>query len=398
MNFFENQQSVSYLPTALLISSDFPPLSGGIANYLHHISRLFGPQMTVLSSRMANSQAFDRRQPYQVVRAPVDAASAWQRKILLGPAWLIEAARLIRQNQPQLVLGGFAAPQILWVLSRLGRRHRLKTALFVYGNDLRKLQQPGLLAHLERRRLQDIDCFVAISQFTQDILQNELGISPDRIYIFRPGICFSRFQQADPVLPSRRSGQGKRILSVGRLVDYKGFDQVIRAVARLVEQGLEVEYTIVGRGPDRPRLEVLVATLNLTDRVQFAGFVPDTELPYYYNSCDLFVLISRETPGQAGVEGFGIVYLEANACGKPVIGGRSGGVTEAVIDGETGLLVDPHNVAEIGQALYRLLTDEALAHRLGCQGRDRVRQEFDWSRRQMEFAQTQLFLFANSGK
>jgi phosphatidylinositol alpha-1,6-mannosyltransferase len=155
-------------------------------------------------------------------------------------------------------------------------------------------------------------------------------------------------------------------------------------LAALVQAGLDVGYVVVGTGPDRDRLERLAASLGVLERVRFAGFVPDDLLPSYYHGCDLFALISRHAPGRAAVEGFGIVFLEAGACGRPVLGGRSGGVADAVAEGESGLLVDPGDVEEVAGALSRLLTDGALARRLGEGGRQRVQRSFDWARRSEE--------------
>jgi phosphatidylinositol alpha-1,6-mannosyltransferase len=140
----------------------------------------------------------------------------------------------------------------------------------------------------------------------------------------------------------------------------------------------EVTYLIVGEGPYRPQLEALAAELNVQDHVVFAGRQADADLAEVYALSDLFVMASREQLEAKDVEGFGIVYLEAAACEKPVVGGRSGGVPEAVVDGVTGLLVDPLNVDELGEAMRRLLTDSDLATRLGQQGKLRATTEFTW--------------------
>ncbi len=365
----------------LFITSDFPPLPGGVANYLHHLALLLDEPPLILTSRMAGAAAFDRAQPYRVVRAPVDAAAAWQRKLLLGPAWVWLSARLVRQHRPRLAVGGFASPQVLLSLAWLRRRYRLQTALIAHGGDLCLLQKPGPLRAIERRWLHSLDRLVANSQFTADLLVSRLGLPPERVRVFRPGIDFARFQQPGTIPLPHWPAARKKILSVGRLVAYKGFDRVLQAVAGLVERGLDVGYIIVGAGPDRPRLERLAASLRLEQRVHFAGSVPDEALPRYYNTCHLFALVSREEPARGAVEGFGIVCLEANACGKPVVGSRSGGIGEAIIDEQTGLLVAPTDIPALGQALHRLLTDEALAHRLGAQGRRRARRQFDWANR-----------------
>jgi phosphatidylinositol alpha-1,6-mannosyltransferase len=141
-----------------------------------------------------------------------------------------------------------------------------------------------------------------------------------------------------------------------------------------------VTYLIVGAGPYRNELESLAAATGVRDNVVFAGMIPHKELPDVYALSDVFVMPSREQLDDCDVEGFGLVFLEASSCGKPVVGGRSGGVPEAVEDGVTGLLVNPHEPEEIAGTLARLLTDSELAKRLGQEGRGRVVRDFDSAR------------------
>jgi phosphatidyl-myo-inositol dimannoside synthase len=138
-------------------------------------------------------------------------------------------------------------------------------------------------------------------------------------------------------------------------------------------------YFIVGDGRYRQTLETLVGQAGVGDSVVLTGEVRDVSLQQIYALCDLFVMPSREQLDQCDVEGFGMVYLEANACGKAVIGGRSGGIADAIIDGQTGLLVDPHSPEAIAEALDRLLSNQTLASHMGAQGRARIIREFTWT-------------------
>ena len=158
--------------------------------------------------------------------------------------------------------------------------------------------------------------------------------------------------------------EGKRVLlTVGRVVPRKGMDTIIRALPSLIETFPDLHYLLVGRGEYRATLEALAAELGVSDHVTFVGSVADGELVEHYRLCDLFVMPNRELPNH-DTEGFGLVFLEANACGKPVIGGRAGGVVEAVRDGENGLLVNGDDVADVSRAIASVLGDEALADRL----------------------------------
>ena len=154
---------------------------------------------------------------------------------------------------------------------------------------------------------------------------------------------------------------------------------VIRSLPILMERVPDFIYLIVGDGPYRGVLEGVAKELGVSDRVIFTGKVPDEDIPDIHALSDVFVMPSREHLEEDSVEGFGMVFLEANACNKPVIGGRAGGVPEAIEEGVTGLLVDPHSPKEIAEALALLLTDHDFAHRLGTQGRSRVIRECQWA-------------------
>lgn len=166
------------------------------------------------------------------------------------------------------------------------------------------------------------------------------------------------------------------VLSAGRLVPKKGFDTAIRALNRVRREVPDVLLLIAGEGPERSFLDQLVRDLDLERHVHFLGSISQQELRHYYSEADVFLMAGRETTED--VEGFGLVYLEANACGTPVVGARVGGVPDAVWDEETGLLVPPDAPSATADALLRLLTSPALARRLGEQGRERVRTEANW--------------------
>jgi phosphatidylinositol alpha-1,6-mannosyltransferase len=136
-------------------------------------------------------------------------------------------------------------------------------------------------------------------------------------------------------------------------------------------------YLIVGRGPEEQRLQKLAAELGIMDSVRFAGHVPEESLPDCYNLCDVFAMLNREE-ANGDLEGFGMVFLEANATGKPVIGGRSGGTADAIAEGQTGFRVDASQLDELTATLRMLLTDTNLRCQLGNAGRNRVQREFQW--------------------
>jgi len=263
----------------------------------------------------------------------------------------------------------------------LNRWLKLPFVIYAHGNEILAAMQGEW--EKPRLALRQADRVLANSRFTRDLVAR-LGVAIDKIVIVHPGCDVNRFRPEEPKPDLRRKLLGGRdqnrvILTVGNLVARKGHDIVIRALPKLCQTVPDVTYLIVGDGPYRAELENLAATSGVRDRVVFAGQVADEEVSDIYAICDVFVMPSREQLDERDVEGFGIVFIEANACGKPVIGGRSGGIPDAIVDGVTGLLVNPHDPEDIANALRRLLADRDLAIRLGRQGQLRVVRDFSWA-------------------
>ena len=216
----------------------------------------------------------------------------------------------------------------------------------------------GITNASRKKALLKADLTLAVSNYTRDRLIQEVGLDPDRVKILPNTFAADRFAIA-PKPPRLLRRYGLRpdtpvILTVCRLADtecYKGYDQIIKAMPEIVRAVPEARYLLVGKGPDRPRIERLIAEAGVQDAVILAGFVPDEELAEHYNLCDIFAMPSR-------AEGFGIVYLEALACGKTVLAGNKDGSRDALGGGELGLLVDPDDTAEIAAEIIRVLRRE----------------------------------------
>jgi phosphatidylinositol alpha-1,6-mannosyltransferase len=174
--------------------------------------------------------------------------------------------------------------------------------------------------------------------------------------------------------PATPPPEGTTLLSVGRLVPRKGIDTVLRALAMLPAC---VTYRVVGTGPDQRRLKELACHLGVAGRVTFLGRLSEADLAEEYRRCALFVQPSRRT-AEGELEGLGLVFFEAGAWGRPVVAGRSGGEVDAVVDGETGLLVDGQSVEAIAAAIQALLEDRERLRRLGDNGRRRVESSRNW--------------------
>jgi phosphatidylinositol alpha-1,6-mannosyltransferase len=221
---------------------------------------------------------------------------------------------------------------------------------------------------------------ITISDFSAKKLI-EAGVKSENIEKICPGVNTNLFHPSvnpENVIKKHNLEGRKVVLTLGRLVERKGYDYVIKSLPSVLEKVPNLVYIIAGRGLYESRLRELVKELHLEDYVIFAGYV-DESPAYYYNACDVFIMANRRLETE-DTEGFGIVFTEANACGKPVIGGKAGGTSDAVLDGYTGILVDGTDCAQISSALIDILTDKELANQLGSNGRKRVEAEFNWKR------------------
>lgn len=366
----------------LLITLTFPPDTGGMQSFAHQRCLRAGDKPVVLAPWHPDCATFDVAQPFSILRwRPFLGNVPGLKRIgqLLQP--LLLARQLLQQ-------GGFDAVECwqplplgltAWLLKRI---YRLPVIIWSHGSDLLRVQRiPGGRAVL-RWTLSQADWLIANSMATQ-VQMERLGQDPARIRVIHPPVEYERFHpnvDPTPIRVRHAMGDAPTILTVARLVEKKGIDMVLRALPSILYAVPEVRYLIVGDGPLRPQLQALAKELGVARHVLLVGAVEhnSSDLPRYYCACDVYVMPSRSLPGHGEVESFGISYLEAGACSKPVVAGRSGGVEEAVDDGVTGLLVDPLDIDEIANAIVKVLKDGNLARRLGENGRKRVANQPDW--------------------
>jgi phosphatidylinositol alpha-1,6-mannosyltransferase len=262
--------------------------------------------------------------------------------------------------------------------------------ILVHGGDLlglqHKIHQSRVKRSTAKSLLSSAAVIIANSKWTRDlchVVLGELGLDDHegRVRIVPLGTDPALFRPAvatDAIRGRYGLDRGLWLLTVARLVPHKGVDVTLQALAGLAQDHPDLRYAVVGRGDHQPALEALARELGVKDRVRFLTEVTDADLPAIYNAADLYVGVSR----QAGidVEGFGISLLEASASGLAVVAGRSGGIPDAVQDGETGVLVDSENPRAVAAGISALLADPARRTRLGEQGRRAVVERYNWDR------------------
>lgn len=370
----------------VFVAIDFPPEKGGIHDYAYGlISQISAEETTVLTNKIkdvAASEQFDQKTDFEIIRKRIFWNS---NKLLLIVSQLILVFQLIilkwRKKADEIHFVnifpvGIAGP---FMKTFFG----VKYFPYVHGLDVMGMVNsklfPLLLFILRRS-----DKVIANSQYTKSKLV-ELGIPEMQIVIIPPGLNVSKLNGGSDFNEDIRDKydlHGKKVMiTVSRLVERKGHDVTLKAISQVIKRIPNLKYLICGDGPYRGELERLVKQYGLDSVVVFTGGITDHELHQLYEGSDLFVMPSRDIKEKGDVEGFGIVFLEANYYRLPVIAGNSGGIPDAVKDEITGYLVNPMDEKEIANRIEELITDEGLARTMGNNGHDWVINHCLWSHR-----------------
>lgn len=346
-------------PRLLIITPDFPPAHGGIQVMAYRLAEGMGgfDTRTVTLSPPAAAR-FDDRGRVAVRRVGVRRAPHAARVALMNFAALGEAASF--RPQATLSLHIVGAPAAVAIRASLG-------APFVQYYHAKEIPARRRLAAFAADRA---DAVITVSGYCEQLIA-DTGAHPKQVRQIPGGVDI-------PVAVAPAPSERPTVVTVARLEDrYKGHDVMLEALARVRETVADVQWVVVGDGPLRGELEARAGSLGLDGAVRFLGAVPDAERDLWLRRAAVLAMPSRlPDNGQAG-EGFGIVFMEAAAYGKPVVAGNVGGALTSVKDGETGLLVDPRDPGAVAEAIVRLLLDRELAGRLGAAGAARAR-EFTW--------------------
>jgi len=377
-------------PRVLFITSVFPPVVGGSAVVYQNLCRMLGHDAAVLTGsrdyrtnqELPGWRESDANLPYTVSRLNLLRplihegrdnlpSKLWR---LLVDDWpcrravLCETLRLVDQFRPDCAIIGELYP-LHWLGFEL-RRRRVPVLHYVHGEEVAMRNSSKLLSSKVMHALQEAEGVIAVSSFTLKLLL-ELGVRPERLHLVRNGVDAERFTpgQKDTNLLRKHGLEGKRLLvSVSRFEPKKGQDTLIRAMGEILHQLPDTRLLLVGDGAYREALIAIASQCGVSSSVVFSGEVTPAELPAYYRLADVFALPNRALE-DGNTEGFGLIFLEAGACGKAVLGGIDGGVCDAILPGETGIQVDGRVVADVAGAAIHLLRNAELAHQMGLAGR-----------------------------
>ena len=366
------------------MTNDFGPRSGGIETFIHGLlaqaSKNQQRNFVVLTSRQdpqGEVITFDQKM-WEENRIKVVRDTA---RVLLPTRRLAKAATdLFVTHKCENVIFGASAPLGLLAksLRKAGAKH---IVALTHGHEVWWARMPLFSAALRRIGAQ-ADQMTYLGEFTRGAVANVLlREDHSKLVHLPPGVDLTRFTPAPKSLELQKKWgiEGAPVIvSIGRLVARKGSDQLIKAMPDVLQRFPKSKLLLVGTGNYQKRLEKLVRNLKVQDSVIFAGRVEHELLPDYYRLGDIFAAPCRSRYGGLEVEGLGIVYLEASACGVPVIAGKSGGAPDAVLDGKTGLLVNGRDHREVGAAVIKLLSDQPLRQQMGANGRVWMEQLWSW--------------------
>lgn len=366
------------MPRTLIVTNDFPPRIGGIESFVSDVCTLLNQDVVVYASGPPSAWATDAERGYPVVRA--------------GP--LLLPTRQVAAELTDLALRYGVTRAIFGAAAPLGllAPHLRRTGVhnivgLTHGHETWWATLPGARALLHRIG-ESCDHLTVVSDYTERRISTVLS----------PRACARVLRLAPPVdttvfRPARRQDDGApaRAVAVGRLVAQKGFSTLLRAwrlvVNRLAGSGPAPELTLVGDGPQRPRLERLVQTLGLSGRVRFSGALPRAGVVAELQRSDAFALPVRTRLAGLNPEGLGLAAVEAAACGLPVVVGRSGGAPETVLDGKTGFVVPPDDHRVLAARLVELLADPVRGKAMGAAGRRFVAEQFSVARARLTLRQ-----------
>jgi len=358
----------------LLITPAFPPELGGVQNYLSNFCKNSRNKIYVISKKTKGSKDFDRKQIFKIERTRVQFHLSATLKVV-SKIFKKQKIELLCIGHPSLLHIGYFAKKIFGI----------KYVVFIFGGEYLDFPFSKFYKPIIRRSLRNADSIITISKWLkQDLMK--LGASGNRIKIVHPGvelerfIKFKKFDMVEDLGRKHNLHDKKIILTVARLLSRKGHRNVIHALPKILKKVPNTVYISVGGPEDKmEQLRAFAKRIGVIDNTIFVGDQRGDDYVSYHYLSDIFVMLSQYSKEKGFIEGFGIVFLDANACGKPVIGTNVGGIPDAIKDGVTGFLVDSNDENDFVDKCVRLLRSKKLRNKMGKEG-IRWAKQHDWKK------------------
>jgi len=389
-------------PHFLLLTKYFPPKVGGVPNYYENLlSFLKKTRATVITEKYSNQDCSDFKDevfPHKIIREnyipdniQLQASLDWIRSLM---KLVIRIIKTVYSDRIDFIIVGQV--QIYFLLAAYISKiiTRKPYILFLHGEEIPQI-------YLKSNIIMKYLCIRACGSFcNSNFTSNRYKkfVQPHNVkpVIITPGVEDRYFNDpGSDALKRKMMMENKRIiLTIARLDERKGQDMVVKCMPLVLKKHPNAVYVIGGTGPCLEHLKSLVKEYSLEENVILLGFVPDADILSYFNMGEIFIMANRILEN-GDSEGFGIVFLEANAMGKPVIGGDEGGSVDAIIDGLTGYLVNPRDEKDIASKICMLLSDHVLCNKIGQQGRERASREYRWPSISHRFEESLINLYTH---
>lgn len=354
-----------------ILTNDYPPMGGGISYYMKGLKEGLDELGAVCSVLFCPLAKLDHADNSKVSMFPISGKWTYQR---------VSACREILKKCTYKILDSDLVVIGTW--SPLGTAfiqsfpdHKIKSILLAHGNDVLEPSRSFRYRRKMKKVFNTVTYVATASNYTAGLCRRYTRREAVPIGAGLDERFFNEDQIGSKIYETPITF---KILSVGRLVERKGFDSVIRSLVEIDKEHQDWTYTIIGEGPYRSVLEKLIAANKFQDKISIQSGIGFKDLLSWYRNSDIFIMTSRLIREKGEVEGLGLVYLEAGASGLPVIAGRGGGVEDAVINGVNGLMVDPRSVQDIARAIRELLENKELRVKLGETGKRIVKKNWRW--------------------
>jgi len=365
----------------IVFSTEFPPYDGcmskkgGIGDEMWNICRVLNEKGLLLCALARRKtfldRVFDKKQEFKIYRILF-----WKNLKYIAISYFLLKFRLIYGKFIFLI----SCVDNAFIPVILRKVLEIEVIIFAHGNEIYKFGK----SRKNRKifSLKNADLIVSNSSYTKNLLLR-IGVGESKIYVMNPGINLKRhFADLNKLRNLKmRLNLSERdivILTLARVIERKGQDKMLKLLVKLLKEYNNLKYIIAGTGDYLNNLKILTKNLGIEKNVIFTGFIPEYEVQYYYTLADIYVMLSRDIQDKGDVEGFGISFLEANLYGLPVIGGRSGGIVDAIEDGVNGFLVNPDNDDEIISKIKCLIEDTQLREKIIKRSYNRLK-KFDWN-------------------
>ena len=369
----------------LIMTLEFPPQVGGIATYTHDLANALDPEKVVVLApggadefaSVKQKAEWDAKQKYKIIRKKMlFPRFIWPRWIPL----LFQAMRIVRKEKIKVIFVQHVLP-VGYVGIMIKKIFRIPFLLFSHGTDLLAGTNTAWKKKMVTKVSNAAERVIFNSNSLQDRFLRVLPQFEKKSFVLypcpEPSFLESPSREKIDNLRRQYALEGKQVLlSVSRLDEGKGFLYMIRYMSKILESAPNLVWFIIGGGFKRDTIMDAIRKNNLQNIVRFIGEIPHEELPVYFYTSDVFVLLTH--PDEGKEEGLGLVFLEASAAGLPIIAGRSGGVPEAVLDQETGLVVEATNKDQVVSSVLKFLQEKAYARQLGMSAKSRMIRDFNW--------------------